>query len=119
MRNDNKNQIDVKANEFRYNKARGGHPSYTVRVIKTQQNRKAKFIGLTESDTTFGVKNIPLDKNPNPARKDKKAYARPNVDEVVLTKKTFSKKLNGWEFSVSDKAKIQVIIVNDSKKTKK
>lgn len=118
---DTKNDI-VKPNEFRYNKARGGHPAYIVKVIKTiPSEKKAKFVGLSKNKKTFGVKNIPLDKNPNPKQKHEKAFARPNVDEVILTKKTFGKKLEGWEFAISDKEKIRVIITNDSNtsKTKK
>lgn len=110
---------DVKAKEFRYNKARGGHPAYIVKVVKKPQPKKAKFVGLTEHDTTFGVKNVLLDENPNPKLKGQKAYARPKVDEVILTKKTFGKKLEGWEFAISDKEKIRIIIENDSNKKKK
>ncbi len=115
----------VKPNEFRYNKARGGHPAYIVEVIympKIPPEKKARFIGLTESPKTQGIDNIILEVNPNPAKrklKDEKAYARPNIDEVVLTKKTFGKKLEDWEFDVIDKPKIEIIIANDSKKRKK
>lgn len=127
MKKGTKKKTDVvKPNEFRYNKARGGHPAYIVKVIQSSQplqtppKKKARFIGLTESPETQGMSNVPLDVNPNPDKRGKiKAYARPNVDEVVLTEKTFSKKLNGWEFDLNDKEKIRVIIVNDSKKTKK
>lgn len=110
---------DIKVKEFRYNKARGGHPAYIVKVVKKPQPKKAKFVGLTEHDTTFGVKNVLLDENPNPKLKGQKAYARPKVDEVILTKKTFGKKLEGWEFAISDKEKIRIIIENDSNKKKK
>ena len=118
-KNQNSKTDVVKPKEFRYNKARSGHPAFIVEIVKTPQTKKAKFVGLSKNKKTHGVKNIPLDKNPNPQKKDEKAYARPNVDEVILTKKTFGKKLEGWEFAISDKEKIRVIISNDSKKNKK
>lgn len=112
----------VKAKEFRHNKARGGHPAYIVKVFKEtilneknkEETKKAKFIGITEAKKTHGTKNVQLDKNPEPKNK-KTAFVRPIVEEVNLTKKTFGKKLEGWEFAVSDKEKIRIIIDKNKK----
>ena len=111
----------VKSKEFRRNNARTGHPAYIVSVSKDkpkkneERQKKAKFLGVTEAPKTHGVKNVKLDKNPNP-NSTKQSYVRPKVEEVVLTEKTFGNKLTGWEFSTSDKKKVRIIIEKDNKK---
>ena len=98
-------------NEFRYNKARTGHPAYIVEV----DGDKVRILGLTEKIVTHKQKNIKLDKNPNP--KDKRdAFIRPHTEILEFTDKTFSKKLEGWKFANSDKKKVKDVIVKDNKK---
>ena len=110
-----KKKDTVRAGEFRRNNARSGHPAYITEVKKNKKKKpKAKFIGLTESKETHGKKNIPLNKNPNPKNQSKKAYVRPEVDEVDLDNSTFGKKLK-WEFAPEDLVKVEIIIEKDKK----
>ena len=94
----NKNRKEVSKDEFRqYKKTK--HPTY----IYAKVGNEYKFIGLTHAEVTQGVKNIKLDKNPNP--KDKRsAYFRPKAEKDKVNK--FKKKEKGWKFSKSDKQKI-------------
>ena len=92
----------IKRNEFRKNNTKKykGHPTY----IYAQIGDEFLFVGITHSEITNGVKNIKLDKNPNP--KDKKnAYFRPFTDK--MGKSSFGKKLKGWTISENDKNKIK------------
>lgn len=89
---------EIKKDEFRKNKDTR-HPAY----IYARVGNDYKFIGLTHSPITDNVKNIKLEKNPNPADK-KDAYFRPK-SEIAKTNK-FKKKENGWFFSKIDKEKI-------------
>ena len=93
-----KNQKEIKKNEFRKNKDTR-HPAY----IYARIGNEYKFIGLTHSPITDNVKNIRLEKNPNP--KDKKtAFFRPKAEKDKINK--FKKKEVGWSFSKNDKKKI-------------
>ena len=77
-----------KRNHFRKNNSKNGrgHPAY----IFKEENGEYKYIGLTHSNITQGVKNIKLDHNPN--KKDKRdSYIR-NFSTHDKTKK-FGKKL--------------------------
>jgi len=97
---------------FRFGKKKlnGGHPTY----IYAKVNNEYKYIGLTHAPITKGVKNIKLDKNPNP--KDKKSsYARNRTFKAPDD--NFENKLNGWKFCNSDKEKIKKIIKNSKNKT--
>lgn len=97
-----KNQKETRRNEFRKNKITQ-HPAY----IFAKVGKNFKFLGLTHSDTTKGVKNIKLDKNPNP--KDKKqAYIKPIKEKEMINK--FNKKESDWKLSKSDKEKIKKLI---------
>ena len=89
-------------NEFRKSKKTNGHPAY----IYKREGDTYKFVGITHSPITHGVKNIPLDKNPNP-NDISKSYARPFCDSD--NKKNFSRKLSGWKLSSSDRVKINKI----------
>lgn len=75
-----KNQKETKKNEFRKNKA-SGHPAY----IYAKVGNDYKFIGITHSSITDGVKNIKLDKNPDPKDK-RKANARKPLSASNLNK---------------------------------
>ena len=91
-----------KRNEFRKNNSKDGrgHPSY----IYARQGDDYFYLGLTHSPITKGVKNIELEKNPDP--KDKRqAYVRPKAEKK--NKSSFGKKLIGWFFSDNDKEKIK------------
>ncbi|MBQ7906814.1 MAG: hypothetical protein IJ309_02440 [Clostridia bacterium] len=93
-----------KKNEFRRKNMKDGkgHPSY----IFAQQGNEYIFLGITHSKITNGVKNIKLEKNPNP--KDKRdSYVRPKVEKY--NKSSFGKKLKGWHFSDKDKQTVEYI----------
>lgn len=87
-----------KRNEFRKKNSKDGrgHPTY----IYARQGDEYKYIGITHADITKGVKNIPLEKNPNP-KDDKKAFFRPKAEKHH--KSSFGKKLKGWFLSDKDK----------------
>ena len=91
-------------NEFRRkNKSGEGHPTHIYRKV----GNTYEFIGITHSDVTRGVKNIKLDKNPNP--KDKKAaYIKP-TPERASTKAFRSKPEPDWEFAKSDLPKVEEV----------
>lgn len=96
-----KNQKETKKNEFRKNK-QNGHPAY----IYAKVGNDYKFIGITHSEITDGVKNIKLDKNPNP--KDKKtAYARSLAEKGKTNE--FKAKEKDWKLSKTDKQKLEKI----------
>ena len=93
-----KNQKQVNKNEFRKNKD-SGHPTYIYAKIGNEY----KYIGLTHSPVTNNVRNIKLEKNPNP--KDKStAYFKPKAEKGKVNR--FSKKQIGWAFSKRDKQKV-------------
>ena len=108
----NKSKNKIKSKEFRYNKARTGHPSYIVSV----NGNKVTIIGITERDRTHKQNNIKLDENPAPNKKDQKAYIRPVTETITFTDKTFSKKLENWAFAESDKPKVKNVIEKSAKK---
>ena len=87
-------------NEFRTNNAdKAKHPAYIFAQIGNQY----KFIGITHSEITDDMKNIPLEKNPNPCDK-RKAYFRPKTK--LQNRSTFGSKKKGWKLSENDKKKI-------------
>ena len=82
------------------------HPTY----VYARVGENFKYLGITHAKITDGIKNIPLEKNPNP--KDKRsAYVRPHTQQANRSK--FGKGLNSWKFSDKDKAKIKTLIDND------
>lgn len=97
-----KNQKETKRSEFRKNKVTE-HPAYIFAKI----GNKYKYIGLTHADITDGVRNIKLDKNPNPTDKST-TYAKPKTDKARTN--DFKQKEKTWKFSRSDKEKINKII---------
>lgn len=91
-------------NEFRTNgnKESRGHPAYIYQKVGDSY----KFIGITHSPITHKVRNIKLDKNPNPNDpEDSYARPRPGVGKI----KRFGKKKKGWKLSKSDKEKMREI----------
>lgn len=91
-------------NEFRRkNKSGEGHPTHIYRKV----GNTYEFIGITHSDVTRGVKNIKLDRNPNP--KDKKtAYIKP-TPERASTKEFHKKPEKDWKFAESDLPKVEAV----------
>lgn len=88
-------------NEFRTHNSEqsANHPVY----IYAKVGKKFKFVGITHSNITNGMNNIPLTKNPNP--KDKiPAYFRPFWDDDHYAR--FGKKKKGWSLHPDDKQKI-------------
>lgn len=96
-----KNKKAIKKDEFRKNKI-NSHPVY----IYAKEGNKYKFIGITHAEITQGVKNIRLDKNPNP-KDNKPAFIRPKL-EIGKTN-NFKAKEKDWKLSKSDKVKINKI----------
>lgn len=96
-----KNQKEVKKDEFRKNKI-NRHPVY----IYAKEGNKFKFIGVTHAEITQGVKNIRLDKNPNP-KDDRPAFVRPKTESAKTN--NFKSKEKDWKLSKSDKQKIDKI----------
>ena len=107
------------ASEFRkiYNKEMKGHPTY----IYAKVGEKFHFIGITHAEITRSVKNIKLDKNPNP--KDiSSSYIRPMTN--AAKSKFFGRILKFWKFSNNDISKVEgvinsnkdIIIVKDKRK---
>ncbi len=96
-----KKQKIVKKDEFRQNK-KTHHPAY----IYAKQGNEFIYIGITHAPITQGVRNIKLDKNPNP--KDKElAYIRPKVEKSKTN--NFKGKEKDWRLSKKDKEKIDKI----------
>ncbi len=93
-----KSQKEIKKNEFRKNKVTR-HPAY----IYARIGNEYKYIGLTHSPITNNVKNIELEKNPNPIDK-RVSYFRPKSEKEKINK--FKKKEVGWFFSKRDKENI-------------
>lgn len=104
--------------EFRKrNKDSKGHPNYIYRKI----GNNYEYIGTTHSPITRGVKNIKLDKNPDP--KDKKpAYFKPNPERA--SKNDFKNHVEkDMKLSESDRKKADEIkkkpIIDKSRKKRK
>ena len=86
-----------------------GHPQY----VFGEDGKVYQIIGITTGAETNGVKNIPLDKNPEPGN-DRKAYIRPKTGTVK--KGVENSKLKGWKFAESDKSKVRKVIDDNKKK---
>ncbi len=96
-----KRKKEVKKDEFRRNK-KTRHPAY----IYAKVGNELKYIGITHAEITQGVKNIPLEKNPNP-KDTAKAFARPKAEKGKSNE--FKAKEKGWRLSKKDKQKIDKI----------
>jgi hypothetical protein len=88
-----------------------GHPTY----IYAKEGDELKYIGLTHAEITDGIRNIKLERNPNPSDASA-SYIRPKPDKAGKTK--FGRKLTGWKFSESDKTKVKGVIKQDKDKKK-
>ena len=91
------------------NKEVKGHPTYIYAKIGNDY----KFLGLTHSSITDNVRNIKLEKNPNP--KDKRtAYVRPKAGQA--NRSEFGKGFNDWKFSEQDRKRVAKIIDKNEKR---
>lgn len=93
---------------FRTNKI-NGHPSY----IYAEKGDDYKYIGITHSKKTHGLKNIPLKYNPN-SKDSRQSYMRPfsTHDKKGNFKK---KRLKGYRIHKADKKKVRRIKRNYKK----
>lgn len=104
--------------EFRKrNKDSKGHPNYIYRKV----GNNYEYIGTTHSPITRGIKNIKLDKNPDP-RDKKPAYFKPNPERA--SKKDFKSHVEkDMILSESDRKKADEIkkkpIIDKSRKKRK
>ena len=87
---------------------RYGHPTYVYAKVGDEY----RYIGITHSPITKGVKNIRLEVNPNPNDKAD-AYVRPRAEKADRSK--FGKRLDKWKFSDKDKVKIKTLIDDDKR----
>lgn len=93
-----KHQKEIAKNEFRKNK-KNNHPSY----IFARVGNDYKYLGLTHAEITDGIKNIKLDKNPNP-KDSRPAFIKPKSEKSKTN--NFKKKQREWVLSKKDKEKI-------------
>ena len=91
------------------NKEVQGHPTY----IYAKVGKEFKYLGLTHSNITDKVKNIKLEKNPNP-KDNRTSYIRPKAGKA--NRSEFGVMLNNWHFSEQDKKKVIKIIEKNEKK---
>lgn len=85
-------------NEFREHK-KSGHPTYIYEKVGDEY----KFLGITHAPITRGMKNIPLEQNPDPTDKEK-AYIKQKSEKDKTSQ--FKERKKGWKFSKSDREKI-------------
>lgn len=102
-------KVNQRRNEFRKHKP-SGHPAYIYEKVGDE----FRFIGITHSKISRGVKNIELDVNPDPDDTEK-AYLK-RKPEIDKTNK-FRERKNGWKFSDKDKDKPQKIIEESKKRS--
>lgn len=80
--------------------------------VYEEKGDRYSFIGITHSPETHGMKNVPLQDNPNPEDRSK-SYAYPKVDS---DQKNLSGKDAGWKLSRANRLILDGII--SKKKTK-
>jgi hypothetical protein len=90
-------------------KANSGHPAY----IYAKDGDSFKYIGITHADITDNVKNIKLEKNPNPMDMSD-SYIRPKHETDKTVK--FGSRYPHWNFSENDKGKVKSVIKKDNDK---
>ena len=95
----------VPRDEFRKRGKGGGegHPTHIYRKV----GNTYEFIGLTHSPITRGIKNIKLDKSPNP-NDNETQYIKP-TPERASTKEFNKKPEKGWKFAKSDLPKVEEV----------
>lgn len=85
-------------NEFRDYKP-SGHPAYIYEKV----GNEFRFLGVTHAPITRGIKNIKLEKSPDP-NDTKTAYIKPQTQQDKINH--FDKRHKGWKITDSDKEKI-------------
>ncbi len=87
-------------NEFRTHNVskEGKHPAYIFAKVGDEY----VYVGITHAEITKGIKNIPLERNPNPHDK-RKAFFRPRSSKD--NKSRFGKR-KPWKLSEKDKLKV-------------
>ncbi len=85
--------------EFRYNYDEE-HPGYVFK----EEDGKLKSFGITHSDTTFGIGNMPLEENPDKSDTDA-AYIRNGV--ITSKKRRNGGRMKNMQLSPNDKAKVK------------
>lgn len=101
----------IPKDEFRYNYNQG-HKNYVFGEV----GNKFKSIGLTHDDTTFGRKNMPLNKNPQNG-KTEKSFIRNGI--ISDRKKNYGNPLKNYEFEKTDRLNVKSKIRNYKKNYKK
>lgn len=89
-------------------KVNAGHPVY----VYDQKNGVFHYIGLTHSKITKGLKNIPLEKNPNPNDK-RQSFVRPKTEK---SNAKFQTTYKDWSLTKRDKKTVKSIIDFNKKK---
>lgn len=79
-----------------------GHPQY----VYGKNRKNYKTIGITHGETTDNVKNIPMERNPEPG-KTKQSFMLPRPNRIP--KKTRNRKLPGWTLTKKDEKKAKKI----------
>lgn len=105
-------------NEFR-KRNKGGGDGHIQHIYRKVGNTY-EFIGITHSKVTRGVKNIKLDRNPDPKDRDA-AYLKP-TPEKASTREFRKKPECGIKFADSDLPKVEAVKkkpVKDHSKKKK
>lgn len=92
--------------------ANKGHPAYIYAKIGDE----FVYIGLTHGEITDGIRNIKLEKNPNP-EDQRPAYIRPDPQQDQQNK--FGRKLSHWSFSEADQGKVKGVMKKNKPKKKK
>ena len=89
-------------------KVNAGHPVY----VFDKKEDTFHYIGITHSPITQGVRNIELERNPNP-NDERKSYARQKTE---ITSDKLQTTYRDWSFTEKDKRKIKSIIKLNKKK---
>lgn len=103
------NKRKFKERFYSHGKANSGHPTY----VFAKQGDEFWFVGITHSNITDNMSNIPLDVNPNPSDK-RPAFIRPRVGRDHY--KSFGRNQKTWKFADSDKGKVKKVIKGHKKK---
>ena len=77
-----------------------------------KKDDKFHYIGITHSPVTQGVRNVKLERNPNP-NDHRTAYVRPKTDS---TNEKLQTRFTDWKFSENDRKTVKGIIKNNKKK---
>lgn len=85
--------------EFRYSYDEE-HPNYCIQ----EKNGKITSFGVTHRETTFGVKNMPLEQNPEQG-KTKQSFIRNGV--VTGKKKRYGGRMKNFRLSPADRANVK------------